>query len=53
MHINADAPGELIDLMLSEVIAGHMLREDTKFFGLFAEPVDGEGGEEERLTVTD
>ena len=33
---NRDAPGELIELMLSEVIAGHLLREDRKFFELFA-----------------
>ena len=53
VHINADAPGELIDLMLSEFIAGHMLREDTKFFPLFAEPADADCTAAETLTVAE
>jgi len=35
-----DSPGELIDVMLSDVIAGHLLREDRKFFALFDKPAE-------------
>ena len=50
---NQDAPGELIDLMLSEVIAGHLLREDRKFFALFAKSADNSKHGDESLAVSD
>jgi len=50
---NRDAPGELIDLMLSEVIAGHLLREDRKFFALFEKPADSNGNKSKSIAVSD
>ena len=39
IRVNRRRAGRLIDLMLSEVIAGHVLRV-MKFFPVFAEPAD-------------
>lgn len=50
---STDSIGELVDLMLSEVIAGHVLREDTKFFPLFVKPENNDGQSAENLAVSD
>ena len=51
VRANSDSPGELIDLMLSEVIAGHLLREDRKFFALFENPADSGKHDTDALTI--
>jgi hemerythrin-like metal-binding protein len=33
--------GELVEFLVAEVVAGHLLKKDRGFFGLFAEPVAG------------
>jgi diguanylate cyclase (GGDEF)-like protein/hemerythrin-like metal-binding protein/PAS domain S-box-containing protein len=33
--------GELVEFLVAEVVAGHLLKKDRTFFGLFAEPVAG------------
>ena len=51
VRANSDSRGELIDLMLSEVIAGHLLREDRKFFALFEKPADSGKHDTDALTI--